>query len=53
MVPDPLHEGELLIEQSDGQWIERAPYFESVATSGDGVFDTLKTLSKLVIKTLG
>ena len=53
LTPNPLHEGEFLIEQVDGQWIERAPYFESVATSGDGVFDTLKTLSKLVIKTLG
>jgi len=53
LTTDPLHEGEFLIEQVDGQWMERAPYFESVATSGDGVFDTLKALSKLVIKTLG
>ncbi len=53
LTPNPLHQGEFLIEQVDGQWIERAPHFESVATSGDGVFDTLKTLSKLVIKTLG
>ncbi len=53
LTPNPLHDGEFLIEQVDGGWIERAPYFESVATSGDGVFDTLKTLSKLVIKTLG
>jgi signal recognition particle receptor subunit beta len=53
LTPDPVHEGEFLIEQVDGQWVERAPYFESVATSGDGVFDTLKALSKLVIKTLG
>ncbi len=53
LTPDPLHEGQFLIEQFDGQWIERAPYFESVATSGEGVFDTLKALSKLVIKTLG
>ena len=53
LTPNPLHQGEFLIEQIDGQWIERAPHFESVATSGDGVFDTLKTLSKLVIKTLG
>jgi len=53
LTPDPLHEGEFLIEQVDGHWVERAPYFESVATSGDGVFDTLKALSKLVIKTLG
>ncbi len=53
LTPDPLHEGEFLIEQKDGQWVERAPFFESVATSGEGVFDSLKALSKLVIKTLG
>ncbi len=50
---DPAHEGEYLVTQHDGQWIERAPYFEAVALSGDGVFDTLKAISKLVIKTLG
>ena len=51
--PDPYHEGELLVEQLDGQWIERAQYFEAVAMNGDGVFDTLKAVSKLVLKTLG
>ncbi len=51
--PDPYHEGEMLVEQQDGQWIERAPYFEGVAVNGDGVFDTLKAVSKLVLKTLG
>ncbi len=51
--PDPYHEGEFLIEQVDGQWIERSPYFEAVAMSGDGVFDTLKAVSKLVLKGLG
>ena len=40
-------------EQQDGQWIERAPYFEAVALTGDGVFDTLKAISKSVVKTLG
>ena len=50
---DPYHEGEQLVEQVDGQWIERAPYFEAVAMKGDGVFDTLKAVSKLVLKTLG
>ena len=40
-------------EQQDGQWIERAPYFEAVAVTGDGVFDTLKAISKIVVKTLG
>jgi len=51
-VPDPYHPGELLIVQVDGQWIERAPYFESVAVTGEGVFDTLKAVAKLVLKTL-
>jgi signal recognition particle receptor subunit beta len=52
-MPDPQHEGEFLIQQYEGQWIERVPYYEAVALSGDGVFDTLKALSKLVIKNLG
>jgi signal recognition particle receptor subunit beta len=52
-MPDPQHEGEFLIQQYDGQWIERVSYYEAVALSGDGVFDTLKALSKLVIKNLG
>jgi signal recognition particle receptor subunit beta len=51
-VPDPWHEGEMLIQQVDGTWIERAPFFESVATTGDGVFDTLKAVAKVVLKTL-
>ena len=51
--PDPYHEGEHLVEQLDGQWVERAPYFEAVAMTGDGVFDTLKAVSKLVLKSLG
>ena len=51
--PDPYHEGQQLVELVDGQWIERAPYFEAVAMNGDGVFDTLKAVSKLVLKTLG
>jgi signal recognition particle receptor subunit beta len=51
--PDPYHEGEFLVEQVDGQWIERATHFEAVAMNGDGVFDTLKAVSKLVLKTLG
>lgn len=50
--PDPYHPGEMLIEQIDGEWIERAPYFESVAVTGDGVFETLKALAKVVLKTL-
>ena len=52
-LPDPDHPGEFLVSQVDGQWIERAPYFEAVAVNGDGVFDTLKAISKTVVKTLG
>ena len=52
-MPDALHPGEHLIQQlPSGEWIERAPYFEAVATSGDGVFDTLKAVSRLVLKAL-
>ncbi len=51
---DPYHEGEFLIGRTqDGEWIERASYFEAVAVNGEGVFDTLKAVSKLVLKTLG
>jgi signal recognition particle receptor subunit beta len=53
LTPDPYHEGETLIQEVDGQWIERAPYFEAVAVTGDGVFDTLKVVSKMVLKGLG
>ena len=52
-LPDPEHPGDYLVSQQDGQWIERAPYFEAVAVTGDGVFDTLKAISKTVVKTLG
>jgi len=50
---DPNHEAEYLVSQVDGQWVERAPYFEAVALTGEGVFDTLKAISKTVVKTLG
>jgi signal recognition particle receptor subunit beta len=53
LIPDPNRESEYLVSQLDGQWIERAPYFEAVALTGDGVFDTLKAISKNVVKTLG
>ena len=53
MLADPGREGEFLVSQQDGQWVERAPYFEAVALTGDGVFDTLKAISKNVVKTLG
>jgi len=53
VTPDPWHEGENLIEQlPSSEWVERAVYFEAVAVTGDGVFDTLKAVSKLVLKTL-
>ncbi len=51
--PDPYHENEFLVSQHDGQWIERAPWFEAVALTGEGVFDTLRAISKSVVKTLG
>jgi len=51
--PDPYHEDECLIEEIEGQWVERTTYFEAVAMSGEGVFDTLKAVSKLVLKSLG
>ncbi len=50
---DPFRPGELLVSQlPTGEWVERAPYFEAVGVTGDGVFDTLKAVSKLVLKTL-
>ena len=53
VTPDPYHAGENLIEQlPTGEWVERAPYFEAVAVDGEGVFDTLKAVSKLVLKAL-
>lgn len=51
-VPDPYHGGEFLVQQVDGQWVERAPYFESVAVTGDGVFEALRAAAKLVLKSL-
>jgi hypothetical protein len=53
VTPDPAHPGEHLVEQlPTGEWIERAPYYEAVAVTGDGVFDTLRACSKLVLKAL-
>jgi signal recognition particle receptor subunit beta len=53
VTPDPFRPGEYIVQQQDGQWIERSPHFEAVAMTGDGVFDTLRAVSKLVVKTLG
>jgi hypothetical protein len=51
--PDPWHAGESLVSQiPTGEWVERAPYFEAVAVNGVGVFETLRAVSKLVLKTL-
>ena len=53
VTPDPYHAGQNLVDQhSSGAWIERVPYFEAIAVGGDGVFDTLKAVSKLVLKAL-
>src|SRR6266550_828677 len=50
--PDPAHPGESLVERVGGEWVGHAAYHEAVAVRGDGVFDTLKAVSKLVLKTL-
>jgi len=52
-LPDPTRPGDMLVQEIEGTWIERVPYFEAVALRGDGVFDTLRAISKLVLKTLG
>ena len=53
VTPDPYHAGQNLVDQlGSGEWVERVPYFEGVAINGDGVFDTLKAVSKLVLKAL-
>ena len=52
VTPDPLHANENLVEQVGGVWVEKAPYVEAVAVTGDGVFETLKMVSKLVLKSL-
>jgi hypothetical protein len=51
---DPVWQGEYLVWQlPTGEWVERAPTYEAVAITGDGVFETLKAVSKLVLKSLG
>jgi mutual gliding-motility protein MglA len=50
--PDPYNEGRMLRENVDGEWIARAPYMESVALTGEGVFETLRVVAKMVLKTL-
>ena len=54
VTPDPNWAGEYLVMQlPSGEWVERAPAYEAVAITGDGVFETLKAVSKLVLKSLG
>ncbi len=53
VTPDPYRPGDYLVKEVDGVWVERVPTFEAVAVKGDGVFDTLKAVSKQVLKTLG
>jgi hypothetical protein len=52
-LPDPGHPGEFLVSQQDGSWVGRAPYLEAVTVTGEGVFETLKAVAKLVLKSLG
>jgi mutual gliding-motility protein MglA len=52
-LPDPDRPGDYLVRQVDGVWVERVPYFEGVAVQGVGVFDTLRAISKKVLKALG
>jgi mutual gliding-motility protein MglA len=52
-VEDPANPGRVLVEQlPTGEWVEHVPSIEAVAVAGDGVFDTLKAVSKLVLKSL-
>jgi hypothetical protein len=51
---NPFRAGEALVERlPTGEWWERAPAFEAVASNGAGVFDTLKAVSKLVVRAIG
>ena len=51
---NPFRPGEPLVERlPTGEWWERAPAFEAVANGGAGVFDTLKAVSKLVVRAIG
>jgi hypothetical protein len=53
LTPDTFRAGAYLVEQvPSGEWVQRAPAFEAVAVTGEGVFDTLKAISKLVLKSL-
>jgi len=49
---DSINQDEFLVNQADGIWIEHASYTESIALKGDGVFETLRHVAKLVLKSL-
>ena len=50
----PFRPGVPIVERlPTGEWWEKAPTFEAVASSGAGVFDTLKAVSKLVVRAIG
>src|SRR5256886_12065425 len=51
VTPDPAHPGESLIQQVGNEWTGHAAYHEAGALRGDGVFDTLKAVSKSVVET--
>jgi len=54
VTPDLVFPNDFLVQQlPTGEWIERVVAQEGVAVQGDGVFETLKSVSKLVLKTLG
>jgi len=51
---NPFQPGETLVERlPTGEWWERAPAFEAVASNGAGVFDTFKAVSKFVVRAIG
>ena len=54
VTPDPYHAGENLVDKyKTGEWVERAPYFEAVAVTGEGVFETLKAVSQAGAQDVG
>jgi len=52
ITPDPSNPDHNIVDRAGDQWIGRAPCVEAVAVRGDGVFETLKVVSKMVLKTL-
>jgi hypothetical protein len=52
LTPDPYRPGEYLVREVDGVWVERVPTFEAVATRGEGVMETLESISQMVMDAL-